>query len=221
MQHKRSANDGISLAAIVAKETKKGTWSGTGGGVGLGFGGPGVFLGGMSGSKSEQTKRASDFEAPAETAFNWNYVLAPFYVMVTIAVLIKLAGGAVEIFHDTGVSLSPGPGDAPNPLSKVSDLTSTWLSALVYIVPILLVIGVGIYFFFFAGKRTKQEEERYLTEKQLDNAKELIYYRLRYIEQDHIVFDPVSGDEVPATKKHIHQLLHRLALDRVKRDNSR
>ncbi|EIY7949892.1 hypothetical protein MM742_004532 [Salmonella enterica] len=219
MQHKRSANDGVSLAAIVAKETKKGTWSGTGGGVGLGFGGPGVFLGGMSGSKSEQTKRASDFDAPAEAAFNWNYVLAPFYVMVAIAILIKFFGGAVELFRDTG--FSPGPGDVRNPLSNASDFFSSCLSGLVYIVPIILFIGIGIFFFFFAGKRTQQEETRYLTEKQLDNAKELIYYRLRYVEQDHIVFDPVSGDEVPATKKHIHQLLHRLALDRVKRDNSR
>ena len=62
-----------------------------------------------------------------------------------------------------------------------------------------MVIGFSLYraysscywrrylLFFFAGKRTKQEEERYLTEKQLDNAKELIYYRLRYIEQVHIV----------------------------------
>lgn len=217
MQHKRSANDGVSLAAIVAKETKKGTWSGTGGGVGLGFGGPGVFVGGMSGSKSEQTKRASDFEAPAETAFNWNYVLAPFYAMVAIAVLIKFVGGAVEMFQDT----SSGTGDMRNSLSNASDLLSSCVSALVFIVPILLVIGVGIYFFFFAGKRTEQEEARYLTEKQLDNAKELIYYRLRYVEQEHIVFDPVSGQEVPASKEHIHQLLHRLALDKVKMANSR
>ena len=33
--------------------------------------------------------------------------------MVIIAVLIKLAGGAVEIFHDTGASLSPGPVTRP------------------------------------------------------------------------------------------------------------
>lgn len=54
----RNANEGISLAAIVAKETTTGKWNGTGGGIGLGTGGIGLFIGGVSGSKQEQTQRA-------------------------------------------------------------------------------------------------------------------------------------------------------------------
>ena len=46
----RNANEGISLAAIVAKETTTGKWNGTGGGIGLGTGGIGLFIGGVSGS---------------------------------------------------------------------------------------------------------------------------------------------------------------------------
>lgn len=36
------------LAAIVAKETITGKWSGTGGGLGLGTGGLGLFVGGAA-----------------------------------------------------------------------------------------------------------------------------------------------------------------------------
>lgn len=50
----RNANEGISLAAIVAKETTTGKWNGTGGGIGLGTGGIGLFIGGVSGSKSQK-----------------------------------------------------------------------------------------------------------------------------------------------------------------------
>ncbi|EOK4891186.1 TPA: hypothetical protein ACH7DN_002789 [Escherichia coli] len=53
----RNANEGISLAAIVAKETTTGKWNGTGG--------IGLFIGGVSGSKQEQTQRAKNFESPS------------------------------------------------------------------------------------------------------------------------------------------------------------
>ncbi|PZT57943.1 hypothetical protein DNQ57_27115, partial [Escherichia coli] len=66
----RNANEGISLAAIVAKETTTGKWNGTGGGIGLGTGGIGLFIGGVSGSKQEQTQRAKNFESPKEEEYS-------------------------------------------------------------------------------------------------------------------------------------------------------
>ncbi|EEJ6365856.1 hypothetical protein K9T87_02140 [Escherichia coli] len=44
-----------------------------------------------------------------------------------------------------------------------------------------------------------------------DRIKEGIYYRLRYVEDDHVVFDPKTGREVPAERNHILSLLNELA----------
>lgn len=66
----RNANEGISLAAIVAKETTTGKWNGTGGGIGLGTGGIGLFIGGVSGSKQEQTQRANKSRHKGQKTLN-------------------------------------------------------------------------------------------------------------------------------------------------------
>lgn len=73
----RNAKEGVALAAIVAKETTEGKWSGTGGGLGFGTGGLGLFVGGMSGTKREQSQRAKEFEAPPKASFNQTDAAGP------------------------------------------------------------------------------------------------------------------------------------------------
>lgn len=38
-------------------------------------------------------------------------------------------------------------------------------------------------------------------------------YRLRYVENEHIVFDPVTGREVPAERTCINELVEALAME--------
>lgn len=38
-----------------------------------------------------------------------------------------------------------------------------------------------------------------------------VYHRLRYVESDHVVFDPITGREVPAERACINKLIEALA----------
>ncbi|MCL7172620.1 hypothetical protein [Escherichia coli] len=44
-------------------------------------------------------------------------------------------------------------------------------------------------------------------------ALQKIYDRLRYVENEHIVFDPVTGREVPAERTCINELVEALAME--------
>lgn len=96
----RNAKEGVALAAIVAKETTEGKWSGTGGGLGFGTGGLGLFVGGMSGTKREQSQRAKEFEAPPKASFNWLYVFAPLILLLGIAAMFGFGSSFVQFMSD-------------------------------------------------------------------------------------------------------------------------
>lgn len=98
----RNANEGISLAAIVAKETTTGKWNGTGGGIGLGTGGIGLFIGGVSGSKQEQTQRAKNFESPKEEEYSLLNVYGSIIKILVFGVLFGLSSRLFTFLSDTG-----------------------------------------------------------------------------------------------------------------------
>lgn len=138
----RKANEGVSLAAIVAKETTTGKWSGLGTGIGLGTGGIGLFIGGMAGSKQEQTQRAKNFESPKPKEEEYS-LLNVYSPIIKVLVLEELS---------------------------------------------------------------RVEREAAKTKLRID-----VYNRLRYVESDHIVFDPLTGHEVLAEPLYITKLIDELA----------
>src|SRR5471030_2990875 len=98
----RNEKDGVVLASIVAKETTNSEWSGLGSGLGFGTNGVGMVVGGMSGTKQEQTQRASDFEAPQKSEFNWWAVWGPMIALAIIGVLLFCSSWAMD-FLNSGV----------------------------------------------------------------------------------------------------------------------
>jgi len=187
----RSANEGVALAAIVTKETTDGKWSGSGGGLGFGTGDIGLFVEGSS--KREQSQRAKAFEAPPK-AFNWSFVFVP----VTLLAFVFVVFFGTEFF---------GGGNAIEGLLD-------WLGIAL---PILAIICVVIWFGFGFDRSGVEETARYKAVDLSDHFKEAVYYRLRYVETDHIVFDPDSGREVPAERERILALLNELAAEAATR----
>lgn len=172
----RNANEGISLAAIVAKETTTGKWNGTGGGIGLGTGGIGLFIGGVSGSKQEQTQRAKNFESPKEEEYSLLNVYGSIIKVLVFGVLFGLSARLFTFLSDTGSDLA----------EPVTTTTAT-------------------------GKREKEELTRVEREAAKTKLRIDVYHRLRYVESDHVVFDPITGREVPAERACINKLIEALA----------
>lgn len=204
----RKPTDGIALAAIVAKETTNGEWSGTGGGIGLGTGGMGVFVGGMSGTRSDQTQRAKEFKGPQETSYSFLKANGPALKIVAFGVLCGLfAKGALLL----GEGVPETDNSVSGPLFNEQALFHGFLEFVATFVPLMACVIVAIWFVFFSSGRHKAEIERVKREEVKTNIRKEIYYRLRYVENDHIVFDPESLEEVPAEREAIAALIARLA----------
>ncbi|EOS9525983.1 hypothetical protein ACNKW8_004542 [Salmonella enterica] len=209
----RNANEGVSLAAIVAKETTTGEWSGAGGGIGLGTGSTGLFIGIMGGEKLEQTQRAKEFEAPEEKKNNPINIYKPMIIILAFGVLFSLVPKFIS-------ALSPFPSEDENLLSNsgtisvMANAQSTLTDAvdlLSYLIPCLAIFFAVIWLIFFSDEKRKEELKRAEQEKIRIKARKEIYHRLRYIENEHIVFDPVTGREVPAERTCINELIEALA----------
>lgn len=204
----RKPNEGITLAAIVAKETTTGEWSGSGSGIGLGTGGMGFFVGGMSGTSRDQTQRAKDFEGPQETSYSLLNVYGPMLGFLAVAVLCRFcAGAASSMVEDTPVTSN----SAQGPLDNLPGLLSGIMDFIGNVVPILACLGAIGWFVFCSYGRHKEESERVEREEAKTKARKRVYNRLRYVENDHIVFDPESLEEVPAEREAIAALITRLA----------
>lgn len=200
----RDPKEGVALAAIVAKETTNGQWSGLGGGLGIGTSGPGLFVGGMAGTKSEQSKRAAEFDAPEKPKFRLSSVYGPVILFAAIV-------GAVA-FYRSGF-FAPGILEEPAATSGKKDFIVSARAALsgmadvVFIVMIPAIIGL---FWWCAGPRMKEQEKEHASELARAEVAEAIYYRLRYVENDHIVFDPKTGIETPAGREFILKMIERI-----------
>ncbi|KAA0178818.1 hypothetical protein FX016_23080 [Cupriavidus gilardii] len=201
----RDPKEGVALAAIPAKETTEGRFSGTGGGLGFGTGGLGVFVGGVSGTTRTQTQRARDFQGPEKAGFPWLSLYGPILAALGFAFVFSVAVGFVGHVADTGPRLSSGP---------VANIAAV-ANRIVSVVPTLVVIGVFayiVYFMLFAvPSRRAVAEEQAKAEEAAHAGRMEVYHRLRYVEADHIVFDPATGREVPATAQAIRRLLDELA----------
>ncbi|EHJ2538604.1 TPA: hypothetical protein J8E98_004905 [Escherichia coli] len=197
----RNEKDGIALAAIVAKETTTGEWSGMGGGLGLGTGGIGVFVGGMGGTKFEQTQRAKDFEGPKDAKYSLKNVYGPILSLGIGGVLIGVAAQFTSFMAE----------DSPSTLDGPYAILPEMVNILGYAAPLLAIFGAAIWFIFFSRGRQENEMKRLKREEALIKIRKEIYYRLRYVENDHIVFDPKTGREVPAEQSYIVKLINDLA----------
>lgn len=209
----RNANEGISLAAIVAKETTTGKWNGTGGGIGLGTGGIGLFIGGVSGSKQEQTQRAKNFESPKEEEYSLLNVYGSIIKVLVFGVLFGLSARLFTFLSDTGsdfaepVTTTTATGKIQSILGGMAEM----VSILGTVVPFLVIIIAMIWFLFFSSKREKEELTRVEREAAKTKLRIDVYHRLRYVESDHVVFDPITGREVPAERACINKLIEALA----------
>lgn len=199
----RDPKEGVSLAAIVAAETKDGKWSGAGGGLGIGLGGIGGFAGGATGSSHEQTKRAQAFEAPGQSEFDWKTVYHPAIVAFWLGIFTAVMTNIAKFFSG---GVEPG-----SKIEGVQTALVNMISSVGIIVPVLCVLFAGYYVAIGSGKAVAKENERLQRLEQLQPIKENVYYRLRYVEADHVVFDPVTGRETPAERGRILKLLDELA----------
>jgi hypothetical protein len=210
----RNPGDGVSLASIVAKETTEAKWRGSGGGLGFGTGGIGVFVGGMSGTKREVSQRAKELQPPPESSFNWGYVYGPALGMIGMGVLFsvfsKLLGSDV-----LGGVTSAGTGPVANAQKGISEL----LPILGTVIPLILMILAGVYFLYGGFGRGDQESKRYAAAQKADKFRAGIYHRLRYVEADHVVFDPRTGDEVAAERHAVVGLIDKLAREEAEADD--
>ncbi|ECI5052741.1 hypothetical protein EY329_03035 [Shigella sonnei] len=75
-----------------------------------------------------------------------------------------------------------------------------------------------IWFLFFSSKREKEELTRVEHEAAKTKLRIDVYHRLRYVESDHVVFDPVTGREVPAERTCINELVEALAMEATTRE---
>ncbi|WP_193060887.1 hypothetical protein [Halomonas sp. 3A7M] len=200
----RNKSEGVSLAAIVAKETTHGKWSGSGGGIGFGTGGIGLFVGGMSGTKTDQSIRAKELKGPDKPSFNWWYIYAPAFALIFAAIVTSVGSQVV-----TSIPMS---GSVSNPvLENVEGSFADMAKFVGYVIGPLLIVCSAIYVLFFSGERSKEANARFDREGALFEIKKTVYLRLRYVEADHVVFDPDTGEEVPAERDKISALLERLA----------
>lgn len=198
----RDANDGVSLAAVVAKETTEGRWSGTGGGLGFGTGGIGLFFGGVSGSKQEQTARAKSFTPPPKSEFRIGRVIAPILVLMAVGLAVKFSTSLLP-------ALAAAPSDAVGSpvFATISDAAPILGTAFLGVFLLALVL----FAWFVLPRRWGDEEKRHQADVKLDQVRSEVYHRLRYVERDHVVFDPETGREAVAERAAIHALIDQIA----------
>ncbi|WP_249213822.1 hypothetical protein [Tatumella sp. JGM130] len=157
----RDPKEGISLAAITAKETTHSNFSGTGGGLGLGTGGLGVFFGGISGTRQDQTQRAKNFVAPEKASPNLLRMYAPLLSLLGVGMLSGMIGGLM-LRQDTGDAVGLSTATTVLDSSSVSTNSNVdfLIVALRFVVPAMALIAAIIWLFFSSGKAKTVENER-------------------------------------------------------------
>jgi len=209
---KCNPTDGVAIASVVVKGTTEGKWNGTGGGVGYGTGGLGLFVGGMSGSKTEQTLLAKELEMPdgmRAKAFSTEWLFPVFGLVMGMFAFV----GADIVLPDL-LKLAPGTGgnNIETPFTSIvneffdgneSNLFAWGLKGMAVLVFLMAA-------FQFMKPPSKREKEDYERREKTKAELRKIYHRLRYVEKDHIVFDPESGMELPATEENIRILLQEI-----------
>ncbi len=196
----RQASDGIPIAAIVARETTDKTWQGTGSGIGFGTGGLGLMFGGVTGATTEQSNRARGFTLPDVARERWFWALGPI-IGVVVAV------GMTSVIVDMMPSIIGDGGDVPPVFARLLNILPT----IVHVLGVLGVVGIGVVLMLDLNPRVRHERERVDRDTVAHRQMQKVHARLRYVEADHVIFDPVTGQEVPANNTDMISLVETLA----------
>lgn len=172
--------DGVSLASIVAKGTQNNNWNGAGVGVGSG----GLVVGGAAGqsiSRSELAKNLDVLEkAPKLRPADYNVLAIPMFFIMLLFMVMPVMN--IEKYQ------------------MIATIT-------------LIILGIvctAVYGIFFSGSRNKEIEEENARLTREYELKKAIYYRLRFVEADFVVFDPVTGYWSYAEKTKLISLITRI-----------
>lgn len=95
---------------------------------------------------------------------------------------------------------------------RAKDTFAVAIKVLSYMLPCTAIIMAVIWIIFFIGDRREKLKHAELDVIKI-KARQKIYDRLRYVENEHIVFDPVTGREVPAERTCINELVEALAME--------
>ncbi|HCT9039556.1 hypothetical protein OKT76_17485 [Providencia rettgeri] len=172
--------DGVSLASIVAKGTHNNDWNGAGVGVGSG----GLVVGGAAGqsiSRSELARNLGVLEkAPKLRPADYNVLAIPMFFIMLLFMVMPVMN-----------------------IEKYQMITSITL----------IVLGIActtVYGIYFSGARNKEIKEENASLKREYELKKTIYYRLRFVEADFVVFDPVTGYWDYAEKEKLISLIKKI-----------
>ena len=176
------------ISAIHARETRTGSWSGSG--IMLGTGGLGLGIG--AGSVDTQTVRARAFSPPSAS---YLAALLPGIVMIVVSVLI----GWMPTMVSVSMFSFPAEGGGVDPaiIEKVSSIAQTMGFALSFIVLCLGLIKLIGPFGRQAMAATSELDQKQMT----------IYNRLRLDEKTNTVFDPDTGLSSDADRESILGLI--------------
>ena len=174
------------IAAIHGRESQTGQWSGSG--VMLGTGGLGVGVGG--GSMQTQTVRAQAFAPPPSQA--WTAFL-PAVFFLGAALLLPAAPGIVGMFIVTNEQAQ-----------YATKLFSVFQNVLYLLSGVAFAVGLIRLF----GMPNSQE---FIEASQLDERQAAVYNRLRYNEQDNMVFDPETEKSCRADRASILNMISDIA----------
>ncbi|MDR0275536.1 MAG: hypothetical protein LBI48_09410 [Burkholderiaceae bacterium] len=201
----RKQTEGVPIAAIRVAEITNGEWRGTGGGIGFGAGGIGLFGGGAGGTMHQETERAKEFKPPKKATRDWFRMMLPLIVIGLFAFII----GDQSRFGKILVGMTEG--DPAVPATEFATNLGRFASELFNIewyLPLLAIPAAVYWLLFQLPKRLEEEDKRLAKAQPGDATREAIYQRLRYVEADNVVFDPISGREVSATNEAIMELIN-------------
>lgn len=210
-----------SVAAIRARETVTGRWSGSGGGLSVGADSIGLMAGGASGSTKSMTERAKAFVPPFARASDG----------VAKAMLLVSGGVALMLFAYLGTSIlgnlndiqegvtyygTEGYGGRGGSVSQLSHRLDGFESYAGSVVIFAALCSFGLYLYRnVSNSRSEAGRKAYLRAKRLDRERVRVYQQLRYCEADHVAFDPVSGKYAPAEPANVQRLIDSVASDVV------
>ncbi|HCH7782774.1 TPA: hypothetical protein NNM78_002213 [Pseudomonas aeruginosa] len=206
-----------SVAAIRARETVTGSWSGSGGGLSVGADSIGLMAGGASGSTKSMTERAKAFVPPLARASDG----------VTKAILLVSGGVALMFFAYLGTSILGNINDLQEGITyygtegyvgrggSVSQLAHRLDGFESYAGFVVIFAALCSLYSSISNSRSEEGRKAYLRAKRLDRERVRVYQQLRYCEADHVAFDPVSGKSAPAEAASVQRLIDSVASDVV------
>ncbi len=179
------------ISAIHGRETRTGSWSGSG--VMLGTGGLGLGVG--VGSVGTQTARARDFAPPT---------VSPLVGFLPGIVLLLIAFAIGQLPTITSIVMFASPADGPGvDPAKIAGLLS--VAQKVVFVLSFVAFGLGVFKLIGPEGQKAMADADALDEKQME-----VYNRLRLDEKTNTVFDPVSGLSSAADRDSILGLISRI-----------